>query len=355
MKYIYSIIIALVLVFNTVSYVSADDGMGNGGSLQRIVSIENKILTRKVEHYYYSLARQAWNFRPFFSIKAEDYKEYFSDGFLDEAERKLLYTNYYSEMPKSFTCSATLYGSDIGAMREVLSYGEWIRQQMSRGWVLIGSRNYGYHDSLEKDLSLFIQTNYSYKDDSDVLLSKQASPLYLYFADGGRQKVRRDIKNQPVPVIYSELNSRQKRIYDFTSVGTDIARHRFISTIDYQQSTGIIESLNSGKYIGIISSKSPNDFGRRFILFLNRNNRIEFLGIVLVGGEAKRDDWVGFGSPTSKYFKQFPLGLRNSDGLYWGADIPVSIYEYIKGCDVNDEDFCYGPALNLIFIDPDLE
>ena len=280
-------------------------------------------------------------------MPAEEYRAIFADDLVTDGERKMLYENYYRELPQSFTASATFYGEDRDARAELLTYGAHLRQQMWRGWVLIGSGKYGYHPELKENLRAFAVKYYGYKNPDDILLSKQASPLYFYFADGGIQRINRDEKNQPIAVAYTELNARQKRIYDLTA--KDIRERqnaaRFFATIAEQSGMTPEQALASGKYIGIVSAKSVNDFGRRFLFYKDGC----FVGVVIVGGEAKRDDWVGFGSPTSRdfMFYRFPLIIRTADGDPWAFDLPRSIYEHYGGEG--------GPVSGIYAIDPDRE
>ncbi len=313
--------------------------------------------TNKID--FYDIALRAYDRNISFGINPARYDEIFSDDVITPEERRELYETYYKESPASFLSMATLYGYDGNARGELLSYGAWLRQQMERGWPLVASGEYGYHDELKNLLPAFISRYYSYKDGTDILLSKQKSPVYFYFADGGLGYKNRDKANQPIPYTYDNLNDRQKRIYNLTSVGTDKMRTAYFTTINVQSKMTPEQALDSGKYISIISAKSINDFGRRFLLFIPIANdfretpTMKFLGVVVVGGEAKRDDWTGMGSPTSLYFKQFPLGIRFQNNQQWGMDIPTSVYEYIKNCKVEDTNFCYGPAYNIILVDPD--
>lgn len=257
------------------------------------------------------------------------YESMFEDDIITNAERRLLFENYYTELPAKFMASATLYGRDADSRAELLSYGGWMRQQMERGWVLIASGDYGYHPELS-----------SYTD--DILLSKQASPLYSYFAD--RYK---DSRNQPIPISYEQLNDRQKRIYAITSVDIRESANAalFFTTIADQSRRTPQEALAEAKYIAIVSAKSVNDFGRRFLLYKDG----AFVGVVLVGGEAKRDDWTGLGSPTSDYFSfdSFPLIIRESNNQHWAFDLPTSVYKYYGGSG--------GPVSGIYAVDPDAQ
>jgi len=266
------------------------------------------------------------------------YAAIFADGYVSPLERRYLYQTYYEPLPAQITASATLRGGDIQAIGELLQYGLWIREQMKRGYVLIGSGMYGYHDELETSLAPFIKSSYRYKDPYDTLLAKLNSPLYFYFADRGKPG-----RPEPVPVSYAQLNARQKRVYDITDRQPYKMQAAYFMNITAQSEMGPAAALQSGRYIGVVSGKSVNDFGRRFLLYKDNH----FVGVVIVGGEAKRDDWTGLGSPTSPTFsfKQFPLCIRETNGQHWAFDLPQSIYEYFGGTG--------GPVTGVYAVDPD--
>jgi len=280
-------------------------------------------------------------------IDKSEYKDLFSDGKITDRERELLYRNYYTKSPRVMRITGTLYGSNINAIAEILKYGSWIRQQMGRGWVLIGSGEYGYHSELRRELGLFIKKYYGYKNPDDILLQEQKSPLYFYFADGGMKLDNRDVEGQPIPVTYEELNARQKRVYDITVHSPGKMEDEFFVGIDEQSGLTPEQALASGKYIGVVSTKSVNDFGRRFLLYDCKSGNAEFLGVVLVGGEARLTDWTGLGNTTFKTFdfNHFPLITRTANGYHWGMDLPTAIYEKLGGTG--------GPTRAFLAIDPD--
>ena len=291
-----------------------------------------------------------------FGIPQEKYNEIFEDEKVSDAERVYLHTNYYEPSPKVFKASATLYGYDFAALNEILQYGLWIRQQMWRGWVLIGSGEYGYHPELREELVEFVKKDYGYKDPSDILLSKQKSPLYFYFADGGVDRLNRTVDNELIAVKYDELNDKQKRVYDLTDRSAEKSQKEFYTSIAMQSNQSPKEALDSGKYIGVVSAKSINDFGRRFLMYRCNNRYLDFVGVVIVGGEAKRDDWTGLGSPTNANFKfdHFPLSIREFEGEHWGFDLPLSLYIYYGGEKIaNIDPFEGGHVGGIITVDPD--
>lgn len=282
-----------------------------------------------------------------FGVPKEKYLDIFSDGKVSDNEREYLYSNYYTESPKIFKSHATWYGGEQESIGELLQYSLWIKQQMDRGWVLIGSGKYGYHPELKEELDTFIKNNYWYKDSKDILLSKQKSPLYFYFADGGNKRVNRDFQNQPIPVKYDSLNDRQKRVLDITVTQAYKMKKSFFVSISEQSNLTEQEALNSGKYLAVVSSKTINDFGRRFMIYKCVSGKLDFIGIVLVGGEAKRDDWTGMGSPTNIGFSynHAPLSIRENNEIHWGFDFPTELYNYFGGTT--------GATGEIIAIDPD--
>lgn len=261
-----------------------------------------------------------------FGIPQDVYDSLFEDDIISDDERRYLYETYYELLPEIFLASATWYGADGNAYGEILKYGEWLRQQMWRGWVLIGSGQYGYHDDF----------------DGDPLLSKQASPLYYHFAD---RYV--DLRGQPIQITYEKLNTCQRRIYDLTEydIREKVHREAYFMAIEEQSKLTPESALLTGKYIAIVSAKSVNDFGRRFMLFIG--DMTNFVGVVVVGGEAKRDDWTGLGSPTNDTFKfnYFPLSTRTAGKYHWAFDFPTSVYEYFGGDG--------GHVSGIIAVDPD--
>lgn len=273
-----------------------------------------------------------------FGVPPATYQAIFADGKVSAQERHYLYETYYAPLPQSFTASATLRGGDIQAIGELLQYGLWVREQMRRGYVLIASGIHGYHEDLYLQLPLFIARCYPHKNGFDYLLSSVKSPLYFYFADRGQY-----CRPEPTPLTYDQLNARQKRVYDLTDRQPYKMQDAYFMSIAAQSEMGPHKALESGKYIGVVSGKSVNDFGRRFMLY--KDGR--FVGVVIVGGEAKRDDWTGLGSPTSPTFnfQQFPLCIRETNGQHWAFDLPQSIYEYYGGTG--------GPVIGVYAVDPD--
>lgn len=274
------------------------------------------------------------------------YRKMVSDNIISSKEKEILYRNYYNPSPQSFVGHGTLYGSEESSYVELSFFGDVIRQQMQRGFVLSGSGMYGYQDKSENKISEFIRTYYSYKLIDNFILDNQSSISYYYYADGGLERANRDNRNQPIPVTYEKLNKRQQRIYDITSYPSWKIKDYFIATITEQQALGEKASLASGKYIGFVSTKSPNDFGRRFLLYDENGN---FAGVVLVTGMAKRSDWTGLEKPTTETFRYYnnPLIIRSSNGTQWGFDLTNKIYKYFGGTG--------GPTDPIIAVDPDSE
>jgi hypothetical protein len=253
------------------------------------------------------------------------YFHYLTDDGISEDDKKILFLNYYKPSPKIFTGHGTLYGSEDSSYVELSFYGEVIRQQMWRGFVLTGSGIYGYQDVL----GVF-----------DNLLDKQGSEMYIYYAD-----LIRDSANQPIPVTYEQLNRNQKRLYDITTVRSWEIAEDFIVPIEVQSKQTETEALLSKKYIGFVSTKSPNDIGRRFLLYKGSN----FAGVVLVTGCAKQSDWTGVGLTTTETFRYYnnPLIVRVSgDGSQWGFDFTSVLYSFFGGTG--------GATEPVLAIDPDL-
>ena len=257
-----------------------------------------------------------------------------------------LYKNYYEPSPNAFIGSGTRYGSQEYAEGEVLGYGGVIRQQMGRGYALLASGQYGYHPELKEELLQYPENSVwgKNKDPNDTLLDNQASTIYFYLSE------KNWINGEFVAVNYNDLNENQKRIFDLTKSKSKIGS--FFTSIDIQSKMTVEEALDSGKYIGIISTKSPNDIGRRFVMYQRQNDGTDkFLGIVLVGGTAARADWTG---REGSIIKNNPLGIRRQNpetsksdpnGQQWGFDLPNHIYEYFGGSG--------GPVFNIVVIDPD--
>lgn len=265
-----------------------------------------------------------------------DYYRYMvDDNIITDYEKRILFDNYYTQSPKEFISTATLYGSEESSYVELSFYGEVIRQQMWRGFVLTGSGMYGHRYGEEADMMEF---------DQDIaienfLLDNQASLAYLYYAD----RVR-DYNNQPISVAYANLNERQKRIYDITEYKDFEIRDKFILPIGIMSSMNESDALASGRYIAFVSTKSPNDFGRRFLLY----KQGKFVGVVLVTGTAKRSDWTGLELPTTETFRYYnnPLIVRRNNDVQWGFDFTEDIYRYFGGNG--------GPTSPILAIDPDM-
>lgn len=268
-----------------------------------------------------------------FWLEREGYYKIFSDNIVSDEEIEFLYKVYYTPLPKAFLASASRFGSDELSCMELEFYGKGIRAEMVRGWVLVGSGEYGYHPELKEDLSEFIQKYYRYKNKNNILLSKESSPLFDYFADGGLLRSRRDKRNQPIPVMPYELNKAQKRIYDITPSYDGKCTSNVLMSIDEQSKMTEEEALSTGKYISLVSAKSPNDIGRIFFIYDISNGNKKFLGVTLVVGTAKKSDWTGYGDTTSNYFQwnQFPLALQKEGDYYWAFDFPNALYYYLEG------------------------
>ena len=221
---------------------------------------------------------------------------------------------------------------------------------MWRGWVLIASGQHGYHPEIKDDLYKFIKNYYSYKDANDYLLFEQRSPVYFYFADGGNERLNRDSEDQPIPVPYEDLNSKQKRVFDLTVTQAYKMERRFFTTIEVQSKMTEQEALDSGKYISVVSGKTINDFGRRYMIYKCVDSKLDFIGVVIVGGEAKRSDWTGIGPITTPTFawNYAPLSIREANGEHWGFDFPLSLYKYFGGT-------TGATTEPIIAIDPDIK
>ena len=253
------------------------------------------------------------------------YFHYLTDDGISDEDKQILFKNYYQPSPKMFTAHGTLYGNEDSSYVELAFYGDVIRQQMWRGFVLTGSGMYGYQDVL----GVF-----------DNLLDKQGSEMYLYYAD-----LIRDSANQPIPVSYEQLNGNQKRLYDITNFRSWEIADEFIVSTEVQSKQTETEALLSNKYIGFVSTKSPNDIGRRFLLYKGS----DFAGIVLVTGCAKQADWTGVGLVTTETFRYYnnPLIVRISDdNSQWGFDFTNNLYSFFGGTG--------GATQPILAIDPDL-
>lgn len=279
------------------------------------------------------LVNSSFTFNPSnnsFSIPIEIFRNVYRDGYLEEDEKRLLYENYYEKLPPLTVGGFSYFGSDGLSMMELKYYGEVLRAQIQRGYVLVGSGDYGYHDNLKEDLDIFIKTWYPYMNEKDILLSSEASPLFDYLADGGVERRNRDKRRQPIPVNYNELNNEQKRIFDLTKISP--SSRILLENISVQQSLGEEKSLSSGKYVSFVSSKSPNDIGRRFLFYgITNEFEYDFVGVVLVVGTASRADWTGWGSVSSSHtsWREVPLGVAKVNGYSWTFDIPEELYKYL--------------------------
>lgn len=266
-----------------------------------------------------------------FGMTPEEYNAIFADNKVSDKEKEELYKNYYTPLPMIFKAHATLYGGDLGAIAELLTYKQFMLDEMVRGWVLIGSGAYGFHPEVS-DLQPFLDKYYPgwY---ANSLLSSEKSVLYRYFADGGMARTRRDSAGQPIPVSIQELNPAQLRVYNITSQQAWKMQRDYFVSINEQSHMTEYEALATGKYISVVSAKSVNDFGRQFLLYDCVDSKLKFVGVVLVSGEAKRDDWTGLGSPTNNNFKfnYFPLAKRVEEGIHWGFDFPTTLYTYFGG------------------------
>lgn len=272
-----------------------------------------------------------------------DEKRFFSiykDRVVTEEEIRFLYSNYYTTLPKKFIASATYFGSDNLSKMELLYYEKAILNEMNLGFVLVASGKYGYHDELLPYLKEFINKYYRKHYTASPLLSKETSPLYKYFADGGLNRTNIDKRNQVIKKTYDDLNTKQKRLL---RASAEIDTILISPNVQSKQSEK--EALDSGKYVGLVSAKSPNDIGRRFLIYKDGH----FIGVVLVVGTAKLSDWTGYGttSGSSFDFLHIPLAIAKDKktGTYWAFDFPETLYTYLGGNG--------GLVTNILAIDPD--
>jgi hypothetical protein len=272
-----------------------------------------------------------------FGFDLTAYDRIVADEYFSPEEIRYLYTKYYIPLPGKFEAAGVYFGNDQNSFKELQYYGKAIRAEMQLGFVLVASGQYGYHPELEAELKEYLHAPYGV----DVLLSKESSPLYNFLADGGADFTNRDKHNQRIPVTYEQLNQRQKRIYDLTK--TDNIQNMYIEPYKQSQYTESL-ALFSGKYVAFVSCKSPNDIGRRFLIY--HNNR--FIGVVLVVGTAKLSDWTGYGEPTNDNFRWYnhPIGISTINGDHIAFDIPETLYKYLGGSG--------GGIDNIIAIDPDV-
>lgn len=255
------------------------------------------------------------------------------DGLITPDELTELNSTYYPRSPNIFVGSATRYGPMPPMMKKLIDLKPEIRDQMKRGWVLTGSGEYGYHPELADKLKTWIPTSLYGSDlnPNNILLDNRASPVYVFNAEqrlGGPY-------NHPLPVLYKDLNDRQKLLFDLTANDVNYIWEHIVP-IEQHQQWGPGNALESNTYVSLIATKSPNDIGRRFLLFhRNENDEVVFDGVTLVVDVASRADWTGTGAildPTSRYN---PLMLRlqpNERGEWeqWGFDLPNELYYHIS-------------------------
>jgi len=264
---------------------------------------------------------------------------------------RALYQNYYTPSPCNFVSHGTWFGSDELSVQELLFSGEVMRQQMERGYVLVGSGDYGYHWDLKYEVDAYIAKWAANRSPTDYLLEKQGSVLYVYFADGGVERTHHFVGGKIDPVTYEELNPKQRRLYDATTMGAwDIQSKLLVPT---QEHLTPEQALASRQYVGFVSGKSVNDIGRRFLLYRYLPEP-QFVGVALVVGTAKRADWTGIGGTSDESFQydHFPLILRRYNGYLWGFDFPTNLYLMFGGT-INPGDPIHVPTEPVLAIDPD--
>jgi hypothetical protein len=245
-----------------------------------------------------------------------------------------IYEKYYEPSPEAFIGTGTRFGHLISAWSEILYYGkEVIPDQMKRGYVLVGSGDYGYHPELEDIVDDFLKERYPDKlFRNDYLLDNQNSPIYTYFADSNL-----DEDGWPIKLGYGDLSRQQRLLYD---IAHSNRRDYFV---DDQSHMTPLQAIMSGKYRGIYSGKSPNDIGREMLLYKIMGDKREFIGVAVVGGVAQRSDWTGIGAAENEVTFHNPLITRYQDGQFWAFDLDDGLYEAFGGDG--------GPVFDIVAID----
>ncbi|MBU1085250.1 hypothetical protein KKB06_02785, partial [Patescibacteria group bacterium] len=259
-------------------------------------------------------------------------------------DERTAFEYYFSRSPDSFVGTGTRYGSMIQAIEEILYYGEVLRQQMWRGYPLVGSQDYGYNDHLREDLEKYIE---GHINTNDTLLDDQASWMYRYLADQNL--------NEKGQIIYEELNEQQKLIYDLTEGGGlnengfNYTKHFFVNWQEHAR-MGPELALESDTYIGAISLRSPADIGRKVFLFRSDfvTGEHQFVGVAVVGGVASRYDWTELdpNNTDESILGKDRLGIRNQNGYQWAADLPNEVYYEAYGGS-------NGPVFGVVVVDPE--
>ncbi|KKT34457.1 MAG: hypothetical protein UW22_C0074G0002 [Candidatus Gottesmanbacteria bacterium GW2011_GWB1_44_11c] len=206
---------------------------------------------------------------------------------------------YYAPSPQEFIGIGSDAGS-TGALEKALeTHAGELRKQMLdwNEFPLIGSGLYGYRDELKGKVG-------------NVLVQTRASEAWIYLRDqaGVGPKTREN------------LNENQRRIFDMTD-GTPPLSSYFVSPGEFSGMT-VEEMLATGKYLAVIATHSPNDFGRVFMLYRTDGTPI---GPVIVGSMSADEEWIG-----GKWLGQ-PAGKIVRDGYSWAFDFPSELYTLAGG------------------------
>ncbi len=187
------------------------------------------------------------------------------------------FVTYYTPDKPAVYGYATRYGSWQVAFDELLWEAHEYAAQRDHGFALIGG-GYGYY----------------WIDGRRYLAYNRFSYAYSWL-----------IKQAPRPPT-----ANQRRL----------AR---LATMDY----GAAYAYVHNRYIGIISTRSPNDIGREYCLLTAPDLRP--VGLVIVGGVAARHDYLPYGNSVNDDFGHQRLGQRvmQIDGQpwMWLADVTDSI------------------------------
>lgn len=191
--------------------------------------------------------------------------------------RREAFVTYYTSDKQAVYGYATRYGSWDIAFGELYWEAQEYVSQRDHGFALIGG-GYGYYTI----------------DGREYLADNRSSFAYSW------------LLTQPAP----EPTLNQRRLARIADMSYKEARAEILSN-----------------YIGIISTRSPNDIGREYCLFTAPD--LTPVGPVIVGGTAARHDYVPYGPSVNDRYGHLRLGQRvmTVDGVawYWVADVTDSV------------------------------
>ena len=172
-------------------------------------------------------------------------------------------------------------------------------------------------------------------------------------------KMRFDIRAGDLTLQEVLQDPLQKRIYDLTQ-GVSFNDESYLldqvstqENVVYQRLNDVIvenqsnldpqEALDSGEYIGFVATRSPEDIGRRFLIYSSRTPGAEpeFIGVALSVDSAAKVDWIGAineGQPNelrSVYYEVGGIGERKISAPAWQdsqfvADISKNIFVQLR-------------------------